>query len=91
MRYVHQNSLSELYFSVVLKTLALSMVGIFIPVYMYKELNYSLNQIIYFFLIWSILFAVLTPVVAKFASRFGLKHMIVASVPFEISFIGVMY
>ena len=90
MRYVHQNSLSELYFSVVLKTLALSMVGIFIPVYMYKELNYSLNQIIYFFLIWSILFAVLTPVVAKFASRFGLKHMIVASVPFEISFIGVM-
>ena len=90
MRYIHKNTLSELYFAVVLKSLALSMVGIFVPVYMYTELNFSLNQLSYFFLVWALLFALLTPIVAKIAAKFGLKHMIVASVPFEILFVALL-
>ncbi len=90
MRYISKDSLSELYFATALKSFALSMVGIFIPVYLYNELNFGLNQIIYFFLIWSVLFAVLTPLTAKIAVKFGLKHMIVASIPFEILFVALL-
>ncbi len=90
IRSLSKDALSELYFAVILKSLALSLVGVFIPIYMYKELNFSIDKIIYFFLIWSVLFAVLTPFVAKLSSRFGLKHMIVASVPFDILFLGLL-
>src|SRR3989338_6182459 len=90
IRSLSKDALSELYFSVILKSLALSLVGIFIPVYMYKELDFGIDKIIYFFLLWAILFAILTPFVAKLASRFGLKHMIVASVPFDIIFLGFL-
>ena len=90
IRSLSKDSLTELYFAVILKSLALSLVGVFIPVYMYKELGFSIDKIIYFFLLWAILFAILTPFVAKLASRFGLKHMIVASVPFDILFLGLL-
>ena len=90
IRSLSKDALSELYFSVILKSLALSLVGIFIPVYMYKELDFGIDKIIYFFLLWAILFAILTPFVAKLDSRFGLKHVIVASVPFDIIFLGFL-
>ncbi|MBI4159104.1 MFS transporter [Candidatus Woesearchaeota archaeon] len=90
IRSLSRDELSELYFAVILKSLALSLVGVFIPIYMYKELEFSIDKIIYFFLIWSVLFAAFTPFVAKLSSRFGLKHMIVASVPFDILFLGLL-
>lgn len=90
IRSLSKDSLSELYFAVILKSLALSLVGVFIPIYMYKELGFSIDKIIYFFLLWAILFAILTPFIAKLSSRFGLKHMIVASVPFDILFLGLL-
>lgn len=61
------------------------------PLYLYVERGYSLNETLLFFIFYSVVFAVMTPAAAKFAARYGVKHSVLLSVPFYLSFIGLLY
>lgn len=50
-RTVGFDELSEIYTSQMLRSLAASLVGIFVPIYLYK-IGYSLVAICFMFLIW---------------------------------------
>ncbi|MFH1829034.1 MAG: MFS transporter [Nanoarchaeota archaeon] len=74
-----------------IRSFAISLISLFIPLYLYKEIGYTLNETLLFFIFYSIAFAVTTPLAAKFSARFGMKHSILFSIPFFLVFIILMY
>ncbi len=84
LQLLPSKELHQAYFSIALRSLALSLVGLFVPMYLLVELGYSFTQTLAFFMLYAAIFAGLTPIAAKFACRFGLKHSILLSVPFYI-------
>ena len=55
LKFAVNKELNELYISIVLRSLAFSTVLIFIPLYLFKELNFSLNEIIYFYDLYTLI------------------------------------
>jgi len=91
LKFMLNKELDELLISVTLRFLALSMIAIFIPIYLLHELHFSLQQVIYFFIVLSIFFSLFSIVGAKIASKIGFKHAILLSVPFQIAFFWLLY
>ncbi len=86
-----RRELSELYLSIALRGLALSMVGIFIPLYLYYELAFPLKEVFLFYIIYSVAFGIFTPIVAKLSTKIGFKYCILISSFFHISFFAFLY
>ncbi len=75
----HPNrEVTEVYWFTIISNLALSMVFIFEPVYLYT-LGYDFTKIMEFFLMVYIWYAALVVFGAKFASHYGYKHAIFLS------------
>lgn len=79
--------LSHISVSLMLRFFAVSLISVFIPLYLYKELGYSFTQTLLFFIFYSIIFAIFTPLAASFAARFGVKHAVLFSLPFYVAFL----
>lgn len=90
-RFFPKKELTQIYLSVALRGLAISMLGLFIPLYLYQELGISLNTTLIFFIFYSVIFAIFTPISAKFASLYGTKHTVLLSVPFYLAFVIGLY
>ncbi len=88
---VDKRELNELYISIVLRSLAFSMIGIFVPLFLFRELSYSLTQLCYYYILYSIVFVIFTPMGASLGSRFGIKHIILLSLPFYITYFSLLY
>jgi MFS transporter, YQGE family, putative transporter len=86
-----KKELTELYVSAVLRVLAFSMIGIFVPLFLFKELGYSLNFIIYFYLIYALSFFVFTIVGARILNFIGVKHSMLLSMPIYVAYFGLLY
>ena len=78
--------LRDMYLGLSLKTLATSMVGIFIPIFLIVELGFGLNDIIIFYFFTALGYLIMSPFAGKFVSRFGLKNAAMATVPMLIFF-----
>lgn len=72
--------LNEMYLSMILKTFGISVVSIFIPIYLYS-LGYSLRLIFLYYLIVSVFQFSGDLLVGKAIARFGPKHIIMCSYP----------
>ncbi len=90
-RFFPQKELTQIYFSVALRSFAISLISIFIPLYLFQEKNLSFEQTLLFFIFYSIVFAITMPLAATFASRFGIKHSIIVGVPLYILFVALMH
>jgi MFS transporter, DHA1 family, inner membrane transport protein len=90
-RFLPRKELNQVYVSTVIWYLSVSLIGIFIPLYLMRELGYSLVHTLNFFVFYSILFAVATPVAAKFSEKFGPKHSVLVSIPLYLSALGLLY
>lgn len=86
LHFFHNRELSEMYISLAIRFFALSMIGLFIPVYFLYELKLSLVVVMYFFLMFAIFFGLTSIVAAYIAARIGFKHIILLSIPFQITF-----
>ena len=75
--------LSELYASIAIRAFALSLIGIFIPIYLYQT-GYSFSAIFLFFAFAAFFKAIFIFPASKISHRFGLKHSMLASMPFLI-------
>jgi MFS family permease len=74
------DELSEIYSSMFLRSLAINIIGIFVPVYLYK-VGYSLRSLFFMYFVWFIVKPLFSVPVARFIGRFGPKHaMAVANV-----------
>jgi len=77
-RDINFDELSELYTSMMFRSLAMSLVGIFIPVYLY-HLDYAIWQIFFFYAVSFSTWAVLTYPNALLIAKVGPKHVMLAS------------
>tara|TARA_Y100000034_G_C6905797_1_gene420236 strand:- start:1679 stop:2752 length:1074 start_codon:yes stop_codon:yes gene_type:complete len=68
-----------MYISIGIKNLALSMAGIFVPLYLYLDMGYPLSKVFLFYMIYSLAMMVTCPFAAKFISKHGVKHGILTS------------
>ncbi|MBI2105502.1 MFS transporter [Candidatus Woesearchaeota archaeon] len=86
IRFLLRSELNALYTSVVLRDLAFSMVGIFVPLYLFIELKYSLSHLILFYLIYSISYGLFVIPSSKLVDIFSFKYITLISSPIYISY-----
>jgi len=90
LHFLKNRELNELYISVAIKSFAISMISIFIPIYLLK-LNYSLATVFIFFAVLNASHALFIIPAAKISSKYGFKHSIFYSIPILIIFYLALY
>ncbi len=88
--YLKNKELNELYATVSIRTFALTMTGLFIPIFLY-QLGHDFSTIFYFYAISALFNIFFLVPAAKFSSKFGLKHSILASIPPLILFFLLLF
>lgn len=83
------SELGELYASMTLKSLALSLVAIFIPVFLYQE-GFSILDICLYFAFYFTLRIVFDILAGFLTARFGPKHMLAYSYVLLLIFLGML-
>lgn len=83
--------LDELYLSRAIMNIALALISLFIPIYLY-QLGYSIPWVILFYLITPLYFVILTLFTPKIISKYGIRHSILFSTPpIIIFYLGLNY
>jgi len=90
-RFFPKKELNQIYVSVAVRAFAISLIGIFIPLYLHLDQGYSLQETLLFFVFYSVIFAIMTPLAAKFAATFGVKHSVLLGMPFYLAFVVLLY
>ena len=88
--FFRNRELNELFISMAIRTFAISLAGIFLPMYLY-QLGYSISSILFFFAFMAFFSLVLLFPALKISYRFGLKHTILFSMPFLIIFFLLIF
>jgi len=83
--FLHNRELDELYISFAIRSFAVSMISIFVPIYLLK-LNYPIKSVLLYFFLSYAIHGMLCVFSAKLSARFGIKHIMIASLPFLIIF-----
>lgn len=90
VHYVHMiltnRELRDMYVAMSLKTLAVSMVGIFIPIFLMVEMGATLSQVITFYMFNTLGYIFFAPFAGKVASKFGLRMAALSTIPLLIFF-----
>lgn len=86
-----KKELPQIYFSTALHSFGISLLGLFIPLYLYQERGFSLVETFSFFILYSLIFALFTPLAAKFSAQYGAKHVIIFSIPLYLIFVALLY
>lgn len=90
-RFFPRKELSQIYLSVALRSLAISLIGIFIPLYLFQEKGLGLEKTLLFFMLYSVVFGISMPIAAKFSSRYGIRHSILMGIPLYLFFVALLY
>jgi len=77
-RTVDFDELSEIYTSILLRSLATSVIGLFIPIYLHT-LGFSVRTIFAFYIVFFVARAIFDPLSALIVGRIGPKHTIALS------------
>ncbi len=86
-----KRQVKELFASTILVNLALAMVMIFEPIYLYK-IGYSLQKIMFFYLITYFVYFWIMPLGAKFARKKGYElGMLLGTILFSLFYIGLFF
>ncbi len=92
MVYIKPNrELKQLYLFVIIRSLAISLISVFVPLYLYRELGYSITSIAMFYIVYSLTFGLFVLIAAKIISRIGVKHTILLSSPLYIAYFIMLY
>jgi MFS family permease len=88
--FLLKGEINKLYFNAGLRSLAISMINIFIPLYL-LNLDYPVKTILLFFALSYFMHAILVIPAAKIGSKRGFKYLIFMSVPFLVVFYFFLY
>ena len=81
LKILRKKGLREIYAMMSLRTMAMSLISIFVPIYLYT-LGYGIQAIILFFIVSSGTHILMCPLSAKISSSLGFKHGMLFSFPF---------
>ena len=90
LHFLVNRELNELYITVAIRSFALAMITIFIPIYL-LNIGYPLPTVLIFFAIASLTQVVFTMPAASIAAKYGFKHAIFFSTPLLILFYLLLY
>ena len=83
LTHLLKNKLREVYLNITIYAFAMTLVSIFVPIYL-LQLGYSLDEALWYILIeWGV-FALFSPVSAWLSSKFGFKHILLFRLPLNI-------
>jgi MFS family permease len=82
--YLFNKELSEIYISIAIRRFAFTMIGIFIPLYLYIEMGLALQTVILFYLVQNLVFFFVVFLSAKIGEKVGEKHLVLYSIPFLV-------
>jgi len=88
--FLGNRELNELYVSVAIRAFAISLIGVFIPIYLYQQ-GYSFFSIFMFFAFYAIYNLVFLIPVSKLSCKIGLKRSMLLSMPFLIIFFLLLF
>jgi MFS family permease len=77
------NNIKWIYIHQILRVFALSLITIFVPIYL-LTLNYTLNQVIIYFLVYNTAIIVFAPLAVMLSKKIGYKSVIITSMPILI-------
>ncbi len=80
------HQMGELFGSTAIADLAIALVLLFEPIFLYAVLGFTIQEVLLFFAAVYAFYIVLIPFGAKIISRFGYDHGIFFSIPFQIIF-----
>jgi MFS family permease len=83
------NELAELYWSQFLRSLSLSLVNIFVPIYLYR-LGYDIPTIFWFFVCWFMFRPALDIITGYIIARIGPKHTMVLGVFIQLIHLSLL-
>jgi MFS family permease len=81
-----KEEISELYSSSAISNLALSIVLLFEPIFLFSVLKFTIIEVLLFMAVVYAVYIVFIPWGGKIASIYGYKHAIAMSVPFQIMY-----
>jgi MFS family permease len=85
-----KDDMHEIYFNQVIETFAISLISIFIPIYLLDK-GFSLVASFSFMLVyWGAMF-LFTPMAAEISSKIGFKHTIIYRAPLLIFYFSLLY
>lgn len=90
-RMLPKNELTRIYWSQALRYFAISLISLFVPLYLHIEIGFSINETLLFFVFYSIIFAIMTPIAGHFVSKYGMKHAVLFSVPFFLIYLLLLF
>jgi MFS family permease len=88
-RTVGFDELSELYATQMLRSLSVSLVGLFVPIYLYKS-GYSIAAICGMFLAWTVIRPLWLYVGARLIGWYGPKHAMAIAVIVQIGYLALI-
>lgn len=80
----------ELYWAALLQNLALAMLLLFEPIYLWQQ-GFSLSHILWFFLGVYVAYVFIMPLGAKFATHFGYEHSIAVSTLVQVAYYACLW
>src|SRR3990167_9426376 len=87
-KILRNREISEIYAMMSLRVMAMSLISIFVPIYLYT-LGYDIPSILLFFIVISMSHMLMSPVSAKISSKIGLKHCMLLSFLFYFLYYAV--
>ncbi len=88
--FFKNRELNEMYLSISIRAFAISLIGVFIPIFFYSR-GYSLPTIFLFYAVQSFFHILFSVPSAKISSRYGIKHSILLSIPPLIILLMLLY
>ena len=79
-----KDDLGELYASVSMRSFALGIVGIFIPIFLYKQ-GWTLTYILFFFMLFFMYSLLSAKYLGEYATKYGSKHLMAVSFAFSFA------
>lgn len=68
-----------------------SLIGLFLPIYLFIAYGYDIKKVIYFYLIGHIIYAMLLPWGARFLNKIGLRRSLQISIPISAAYYVAIY
>lgn len=81
--YLKNKELDHFYITIFIMNFGISLISLFVPIYLYK-LGYSLTFVIFYYFLWALYYLIFLLPGAKAVSKIGAKHSILLSTFFLI-------
>lgn len=86
-----RKEIGELYAASTIGNLALSIVMIFEPIFLYAGLGFSVSEVLGFMALVYLVYVVSIPLGARVASQVGYRHAIAYSIPFQVGYWALLF